>query len=84
MKTIKVNEYDLKVNGYNVPSDFCGIIEWPNGAKEWYLNGKTHRIDGPAVEHNNGTKQYWIHGEYIEDETAYWLLANIMKLKGLI
>ena len=23
---------------------------WPNGTKEWYLNGKYHREDGPARE----------------------------------
>ena len=23
---------------------------YDNGSKEWYLNGKRHREDGPAVE----------------------------------
>jgi hypothetical protein len=31
---------------------------YPNGTKEWYLNGRRHRDDGPAVEYSDGTK-YW-------------------------
>jgi antitoxin component YwqK of YwqJK toxin-antitoxin module len=34
-----------------------------NGTKYWYLNGKLHREDGPAVEYSNGTK-YW----YLNDK----------------
>jgi hypothetical protein len=29
------------------------------GTKRWYLNGKLHREDGPAIEWPNGTK-YWV------------------------
>lgn len=25
-------------------------VEWVSGAKEWYANGKLHRVDGPARE----------------------------------
>ena len=31
---------------------------YSNGTKEWHLNGKLHREDGPAIEWANGTK-YW-------------------------
>lgn len=55
-----------------------------DGNKEWYLNDKRHRAVGPAVELSNGTEEYWIHGKQIENETAYWLLVNMMKLKGLV
>jgi hypothetical protein len=27
-----------------------------NGYKYWYLNGKLHRTDGPAIEYTNGRK----------------------------
>lgn len=30
---------------------------------EWYLNGKLHREDGPAVERSNGIKEWYYHGE---------------------
>ena len=29
------------------------------GAREWYLNGKRHREDGPAFEHVNGARREW-------------------------
>ena len=34
-----------------------------NGTKEWLLNGKRHRVDGPAVEDTDGSK-YW----YLDDK----------------
>jgi hypothetical protein len=32
----------------------CKIYD--NGDKCWYLNGKLHRTDGPAIEYANGDK----------------------------
>ena len=32
------------------------------GTKRWYLNGKFHREDGPAIEHISGEKQWYLHG----------------------
>lgn len=96
-----------------LPKHFTGIAEYVHGTTQWLLNGKIHRIDGPAMIslHDNptgsgiaegwcfdaawhridgpavilfnGRKEYWIHGKQIEDETAYWLLVNMMKLKGI-
>jgi hypothetical protein len=36
---------------------------YPNGTKEWYLNGKLHREDGPAVEYSDGTKYWYLNGK---------------------
>jgi hypothetical protein len=33
-----------------------------DGSKEWYLNNKLHREDGPAVEYTDGTKLWYFHG----------------------
>jgi hypothetical protein len=38
-------------------------VEWPNGTKRWYLNGKLHREGGPAVEDANGTKFWYLNGK---------------------
>jgi hypothetical protein len=35
----------------------------PGGNKLWYLHGKLHREDGPAVEWVNGDKEWWLHGK---------------------
>ena len=39
------------------------VRELANGIREWYLNGKLHRDDGPAVEGANGYRAWWLHGE---------------------
>ena len=36
---------------------------YTNGDKLWYLNGKCHREDGPAVEWANGDKSWWLKGK---------------------
>ena len=33
-----------------------------NGTKQWFLNGKRHREDGPAVEWSDGTKEWYLNG----------------------
>ena len=51
--------------------------------KEWRLNGKIHREDGPAIEWANGHKSWYLNGNChredgpaIEcpDGTIYWFL----------
>ena len=51
------------------------LIEHANGAKEWLLNGKTHREDGPAVELADGTKYWFLNGAEI-DQLVYWVTAK--------
>ena len=33
-----------------------------SGLKRWYVNGKLHRSDGPAVEYASGTKHWYVNG----------------------
>jgi hypothetical protein len=39
----------------------CEIYD--NGDKYWYLHGKYHRTDGPAIEYVNAYKAWYFHGE---------------------
>ncbi len=39
------------------------IREYSNGNKEWYLNGKYHREDGPAIENSDGNKLWYLNGK---------------------
>ena len=58
-------------------------ITHPDGSKEWYLDGKLHREDGPAIEWADGTKIWLLNGkrhredghavEY-PDGSKYWFL----------
>jgi hypothetical protein len=34
-----------------------------NGNKYWYLNGKQHREDGPAIEPTDGDKYWYLNGK---------------------
>ncbi len=52
---------------------------------EWFLNGKLHREDGPAIEHASGYKAWWLNdkihredGPAIEhaDGTNAWFLND--------
>lgn len=41
--------------------------ERPTCKIEWFLNGKRHREDGPAMEYANGTKWWYINGKQYKD-----------------
>jgi hypothetical protein len=58
---------------------------YTNGDKAWYLNGKIHREDGPAIEVANGGKSWYLNGKrHCEDGPAiewangekYWYLND--------
>ena len=36
---------------------------YTNGGKEWYLNDRLHREDGPAIEYANGDKYWFLNGK---------------------
>ena len=56
---------------------------YDTGDKLWYLNGKLHREDGPAVERSNGHKEWFINGElhredgpaieYVDGTKKWWI-----------
>ena len=37
-------------------------------SETWYLNGKLHREDGPAVERSNGDKEWWLNGNKLTEQ----------------
>ena len=39
------------------------LVLYSGGTKEWYLNGKRHREDGPAIEYSEEDKEWYLHGE---------------------
>jgi hypothetical protein len=45
---------------------------YDGGYNGWFLNGKLHREDGPAVEYASGTKYWYLTGKlHREDGPAY-------------
>ena len=52
-----------------------------NGNKHWYVNGKFHRDDGPAIECADGDKQHWyVNGRHHRDDGPAAEYANGDKL----
>jgi len=46
------------------------------GHKVWYLNGKQHREDGPAVEWADGSKEWYLNGEIHREDGPAVEYAN--------
>ena len=58
------SEKVLKISSLTeIPQNYTGIVELLNETKYWFLNGKLHRVDGPAIEHVNGYKYWFLNGE---------------------
>ena len=64
-------------------NNICKIDKY--GTKRWYLNGKKHRTDGPAIEWIDGNKVWYLNGELhrtdgpaVENANGnkYWYLNN--------
>ena len=39
-----------------------------DGTKHWYLNGKRHREDGPAIEWSDGAKEWYLNGKHHRED----------------
>ena len=49
---------------------------YANGDKLWYLNGKLHREDGPAVDYANGDKSWGLNGKLHREDGPAVECAN--------
>jgi len=67
MKTYKVEVTKYSTRWYNESNllhrEDGPAIEWANGTKSYYINGKHHREGGPAMETADGEKHYYINGQ---------------------
>ena len=53
------------------------------GVKEWRINGKLHREDGPAIEFANGNKEWYYKGDWIDCKDNQEFLRMIKLLAFL-
>jgi hypothetical protein len=63
-----------------------------NGITRWYLNGKQHREDGPAIEDSDGTRSWYINGEphredgpaveYGDGTRSWWINGELHREDG--
>jgi len=47
----------------------------PDGTEEWWLDGKLHREDGPAIINANGRQEWWLDGEQV-DPVVHMVMIN--------
>lgn len=55
------------------PSQIKQIWFYDSGEKVWYLNGYSHREDGPAVIYHNGDEYWYLNGYLYPSEKDYWV-----------
>ena len=63
-----------------------------NGDKLWYLNGKLHREDGPAIEYESGDNFWSLNGklhreegpaiEYVNGDNEWYLNGELHREDG--
>ena len=58
-----------------------GLTINADGTKCWYLHGKLHREDGPAIEVADGTKYWYFDGKQIDVQTQEQFL-HMIKMKA--
>jgi hypothetical protein len=89
----KTEEKILSLSNTNtIPLYYTGIVQRSNGTKSWFLNGRIHREDGPAIEYANGSKQWWLNGgphrvdgpaiEYADGRKSWHLNGNLHREDG--
>jgi hypothetical protein len=49
---------------------------YADGDKFWFLNGKYHREDGPAVEDSDGSKAWYLNGKLHREDGPAFEWAN--------
>jgi hypothetical protein len=47
-----------------------------NGDKSWWLKGKLHREDGPAIEYASGSKSWCLNGKLHREDGPAIEIAN--------
>ena len=67
-------------------------IEYADGYKAWYINGKLHREDGAAIEYANGNKYWYLDDkrhrvggpavERADGDKEWWLDGKLHRVDG--
>ncbi len=66
----------------DLPYKFSGVINY-FGNYHWYLNGKKHRDDGPALIYFDGSKVYYFNDFYSSQEEWFEFLTPRQKEKAI-
>jgi hypothetical protein len=100
-KIVEDNDYNCVCNQIEIIKELSlgeiyecssGLFIRKDGTKRYYLNGKSHRLDGPAIKNSNSDKEWWIYGrrhrldgpaiEYINGIKQWWVNGELHRLDG--
>jgi hypothetical protein len=59
---------------------YLPAVEFPDGSKQWFKYGETHRETGPAIVWANGHKNHFLAGRYYSEEDLYKKLKEVDEL----
>ena len=75
------NKYYFKDREMTIRHRLDGpAIEWFDGSKSWWVDGKCHRTDGPAYEDADGGKAWYVDDEELTEEEFNALTAPTLEL----
>ena len=73
---LDINNFDWGKATFHREND-KPAIEWLDGSKEWYKEGKIHReSDLPAIERSNGSKYWYKEGKRHRDNDKPAIIWN--------
>ena len=58
-------------------------VEWANGTKVWYVDGKFHRTNGPAYEGISGHKAWGLDGISLTEKEFNEAIKNFKYSKNI-
>ena len=72
----ELNDEELKIFGIfkTIENELTKICY--NGSQSWYLNGKRHREDGPAIIYADGEQRWYLNGELHREDGPAVIGAN--------
>ena len=62
MRTSNIKYETIELDSWDdVPTIGAYHVIFPSGSERWFLDGKFHREDGPAIIWKNGDEWYFLH-----------------------
>ena len=55
-------------------------IQFIDNSQVWKLDGKFHRLDGPAVIDSDGRHAWYVNGIHVSNEVRAWMKTNNITL----
>jgi len=69
-------------DNYELHREDGPAVEYVNGDRSWYRDGKPHREDGPAIDWvSNGLQEWWFNGQQF-NVNSQEEFERILKIKA--